>query len=57
MNRPDWRQLSMRDHFVREWDGVTACGRDSLEGDLNQTVDWDLVTCLLCLINKGEGDD
>ena len=33
------------DHYVEKWDGITACGRDSLVQDLDQTRDIDLTTC------------
>jgi hypothetical protein len=49
MSRPDFRQEKMKDHHVEAWDGMTACGRDSIIEDLNQVLDEDLVTCKRCL--------
>ena len=49
VNRRDSDQLRMKDHYVTKWNGMTACGRDSLVEDLNQALEWDLVTCNRCL--------
>jgi len=50
MERLSWKQDKMKDHYVKKWDGVTACGKDSLTLDLNQARDWDLVNCKNCLM-------
>jgi len=36
-------------HFVWTWEGITACGRDSLVQDLDQTNNRKIVTCKNCL--------
>lgn len=50
--RPDYRKENRKHHKVAQWDGLTACARDSLSIDLNQTLDWDLATCKKCLKKK-----
>ncbi len=54
MTRKFWKQEKMKDHHVKKWDKITTCGRDSLKEELNQTLDWDLVTCGHCLKRKGK---
>ena len=50
--RKSGEQDRLKDHHVPKWDGISDCGQDTLAEDLNQTLDWDLVTCKRCLEKK-----